>query len=71
MGNHDCHRRNMLRDIAAEKEGSTGERRRLLPGAGRRVWRTPAVDLETRTVFFVVGNPSPDLYGAIRPGDNL
>ena len=32
---------------------------------------TPAVDLKTRTVFFVVGNPSPDLYGAERPGDNL
>ena len=32
---------------------------------------TPAIDLKTRTVFFVVGNPSPDLYGAIRPGDNL
>ena len=32
---------------------------------------TPAVDKKTRTVFFVVGNPSPDLYGAIRPGDNL
>jgi len=31
----------------------------------------PAVDLKTKTVFFVVGNPSPDLYGAIRPGDNL
>jgi glucose dehydrogenase len=31
----------------------------------------PAVDLETRTAFFVVGNPSPDLYGAERPGDNL
>jgi glucose dehydrogenase len=27
--------------------------------------------VESRTVFFVVGNPSPDLYGAIRPGDNL
>jgi len=31
----------------------------------------PAVDLKTRTIFFVVGNPSPDLYGAERPGDNL
>jgi alcohol dehydrogenase (cytochrome c) len=29
------------------------------------------VDLATRTVYFVVGNPSPDLYGDIRPGDNL
>jgi alcohol dehydrogenase (cytochrome c) len=32
---------------------------------------TPAVDLETNLVYFVVGNPSPDLYGDIRPGDNL
>jgi glucose dehydrogenase len=32
---------------------------------------TPAVDQETDTAFFVVGNPSPDLYGDIRPGDNL
>ena len=32
---------------------------------------TPAIDRKTKTVFFVVGNPSPDLYGAIRPGDNL
>jgi glucose dehydrogenase len=31
----------------------------------------PAIDLKTRTIFFVVGNPSPDLYGAERPGDNL
>ena len=32
---------------------------------------TPAIDRKSRTVFFLVGNPSPDLYGAIRPGDNL
>ena len=32
---------------------------------------TPAIDKKTRTMFFVAGNPSPDLYGAIRPGDNL
>ena len=38
---------------------------------GGGVWMTPAVDKKTNTVFFVVGNPSPDLYGAERPGDNL
>ena len=27
--------------------------------------------MPTKTIFFVVGNPSPDLYGAERPGDNL
>src|ERR1700686_5721294 len=32
---------------------------------------THVIDRKTKTVFFVVGNPSPDLYGAIRPGDNL
>jgi glucose dehydrogenase len=32
---------------------------------------TPAIDRASKTVFFVVGNPSPDLYGAVRPGDNL
>ena len=31
----------------------------------------PAIDKEPNTAFFVVGNPSPDLYGAERPGDNL
>ncbi len=38
---------------------------------GGGVWMNPSVDLKTRTIYFVVGNPSPDLYGAIRPGDNL
>src|SRR3989441_1856455 len=32
---------------------------------------TPAVDPATDTIFIVVGNPSPDLDGSIRPGDNL
>lgn len=32
---------------------------------------TSAVDRKTETVYFVAGNPSPDLYGDIRPGDNL
>ena len=27
----------------------------------------PAVDKESNTAFFVVGMPSPDLYGAERP----
>jgi alcohol dehydrogenase (cytochrome c) len=31
----------------------------------------PSFDRATKTLFFVVGNPSPDLYGAERPGDNL
>src|SRR5207247_10594572 len=31
----------------------------------------PAIDNDMNTVFFAVGNPDPDPYGAERPGDNL
>ena len=45
------------------------------PMPGRRggggVWMTPAYDPESNTIFLAVGNPSPDLDGSIRPGDNL
>src|SRR6266853_1739971 len=41
------------------------------PDKGYSETMAPAIDKKTRTVFFMVGNPSPDLYGAIRPGDNL
>jgi hypothetical protein len=43
----------------------------VLPDARRRRVDDAGDRLKTRTVFFVGGNPSPDLYGAIRPGDNL
>ena len=58
------------RDIAAEKAAlaAGGDPFKTLGGG---VWQNPAVDLETRRIYFVVGNPSPDLYGAVRPGDNL
>ncbi len=38
---------------------------------GGGVWQNPAVDLETSASISWSGNPSPDLDGAIRPGDNL
>jgi len=68
---HDATGRNMLRDIAAEKKALQTNGGDFYQVLGGGVWMTPAVDLNTRTVFFVAGNPSPDLYGAIRPGDNL
>src|SRR5581483_7471072 len=68
---HDATGRDMHRDIAAEKKALQDKGGDFYQILGGGVWMTPAVDLETRTVFFVVGNPSPDLYGAIRPGDNL
>jgi PQQ-dependent dehydrogenase (methanol/ethanol family) len=67
---NDATGRNMLRDIAAEKAAFAKDSS-FYQTLGGGVWMTPAVDLKTRTVIFVVGNPSPDLYGAIRPGDNL
>ena len=67
---HDATGRDMHRDIAAEKKAlkKLGDPYRTLGGG---VWQNPAVDLETNRIYFVVGNPSPDLDGSIRPGDNL
>lgn len=67
---HDATGKDMHRDIAAEKAAlkKLGDPYKTLGGG---VWQNPAVDLKTKRVFFVVGNPSPDLDGSIRPGDNL
>jgi alcohol dehydrogenase (cytochrome c) len=67
---HDATGRDMHRDIAAEKAAlkKMGDPYKTLGGG---VWQNPAVDLKTNRIFFVVGNPSPDLDGSIRPGDNL
>jgi len=67
---NDATGRNMHRDIAAEK-AALAKDASFYQTLGGGVWMTPAIDKKSRTVFFVAGNPSPDLYGAIRPGDNL
>ena len=67
---NDATGRNMHRDIAAEKAAFAKDSS-FYQTLGGGVWMTPAIDKKSRTVFFVAGNPSPDLYGAIRPGDNL
>ena len=66
----DATGRDMHRDIAAEKAqlAKTGDPWKTLGGG---VWQNPSIDLATKRVYFVVGNPSPDLDGAQRPGDNL
>jgi alcohol dehydrogenase (cytochrome c) len=66
----DATGRDMHRDIAAEK-AAFAKNSKFHETLGGGVWMTPAIDRATRTVYFVVGNPSPDLYGAERPGDNL
>ena len=66
----DATGRDMHRDIQAEKDqlAKTGDPFAKLGGG---VWQNPSVDLATNRIYFVVGNPSPDLDGASRPGDNL
>jgi len=66
----DATGRDLHRDIAGEKAAlaKLGDPYKRLGGG---VWQNPSVDLATKRIYFVVGNPSPDLYGAIRPGDNL
>jgi alcohol dehydrogenase (cytochrome c) len=66
----DATGRDMHRDIAAEKAtfAKIGDPFAKLGGG---VWQNPAVDLATNRLYFVVGNPSPDLDGSNRPGDNL
>jgi PQQ-dependent dehydrogenase (methanol/ethanol family) len=67
---NDATGRDMHRDIAKEK-ADLAKDSSFYQKLGGGVWMTPAIDKKTRTAFFVVGNPSPDLYGGIRPGDNL
>src|SRR5256885_300887 len=62
--------RDMHRDIEAEKKklAEIGDPYKTLGGG---VWQNPSVDLATNRIYFVAGNPSPDLDGSLRPGDNL
>ena len=58
------------RDIAKEKADSAKHKDAWKTGGGS-MWMTPAYDADTKTLYVAIGNPSPDLDGAIRPGDNL
>ncbi len=58
------------RDIAAEKADSAKYADAWTRGGGG-VWMTPAYDKALNLIYVAVGNPSPDLDGGIRPGDNL
>lgn len=37
---------------------------------GGAPWMPASIDTETNILYFVTGNPSPDFFGAIRPGNN-
>jgi PQQ-dependent dehydrogenase (methanol/ethanol family) len=58
------------RDVSKEKDDSAKAADAWTRGGGG-VWMTPAYDPESGTIYVAVGNPSPDLDGGSRPGDNL
>ncbi len=60
----------LKRNIAAEKAAMAQYGDAWQRGGGS-VWMTPAYDPGSHMLFFAVGNPSPDLDGGVRPGDNL
>src|SRR6201991_4286888 len=62
----DATGRDLHRDIQAEKDqlAKTGDQFARLGGG---VWQNPSIDLATNRIYFVVGNPSPDLDGSPRP----
>lgn len=61
---------NLNRDIAAEKRDSAKYADAWQHGGGS-IWQTPAVDTSLGLLILTVNNPSPDIDGVVRPGDNL
>jgi PQQ-dependent dehydrogenase (methanol/ethanol family) len=60
---------NLNRNIEAEKAAMAKYGNAWQTGGGE-AWMTPALDPGTSTLFVTTGNPSPDLDGSQRPGDN-
>jgi len=61
---------NLNRNLQKEKADSAKYADAWMHGGGS-MWMTPAYDPESKTLYVGIGNPSPDLDGSIRPGDNL
>ncbi len=58
------------RDIAQEKADLPKYPDAAKYGGGS-AWSTPAIDTEHGLLYFGTGNPSPQMDGSTRPGDNL
>lgn len=67
---HTADGANLNRNVAAEKADSAKYADAWQRGGGG-VWMTPAYDKALNMIYVAVGNPSPDLDGGVRPGDNL
>jgi PQQ-dependent dehydrogenase (methanol/ethanol family) len=61
---------NLHRDIAKEKADMPKYADAWQRG-GASVWMNAAYDDELKMLYVATGNPSPDLDGSVRPGDNL
>ena len=57
------------RNIAAEKAAMAKYADAWKRGGGSN-WMTNAIDPASGMLFATIGNPSPDLYSEVRPGDN-
>lgn len=60
----------IARDVAQEKRDSAKYPDAWKRGGGA-VWQSPAVDTARGLLVLTVNNPSPDIDGVVRPGDNL
>lgn len=58
------------RDIPAEK-AALAEHADAWQYGGASAWSTPVIDHDTGILHFGTGNPSPQMEGSSRPGDNL
>ena len=58
------------RNIPAEKAAVKNNAEAWRNGGGS-AWSTPAIDQTTGMLYFGTGNPSPQMEGSSRPGDNL
>jgi glucose dehydrogenase len=58
------------RDVAKEK-ADVAKYPDAWQFGGGSIWQTPAVDVERGLIYLGIGNPSPQVAGEGRPGDNL
>ena len=70
MSNYTRDGESLNRNLLIEKESLENYPDASKYGGGS-AWTTPAIDSETHTLFFGTGNPSPQMSGESRPGDNL
>lgn len=54
-----------------EKGGDTWTSKDAWKTGGGATWMTGTYDPQLNLIYWGIGNPGPDLYGAARPGDNL